>query len=410
VPRLRFPEFRGASEWKETTLGSEATFDKGRGISKAEIDPKGDRLCIRYGELYTRYGEVIREVVSRTNAPESGLFLSRKNDVIVPASGETKEDIATASCVLLDDVALGSDLNVIRTRHNGVFLSYFLNGPKRREIAKVAQGDTVVHLYPSQLEQLPIAFPEECEQQKVADCLTSLDELITAQRRKVEVLKTYKRGLMQQLFPRQGEALPRLRFPEFRDGPGWTLKRIGDLLEEVSRSIDMDDDIEYSLVTVKRRYGGVVSRERLKGREIKVKSQFVVKAYDFLISKRQIVHNACGIVPAELDGSIVSNEYSVLGPKNGCDIGFFNYFSQQPDVSVSFLNSSVGIVIEKMLFKLDAWLKHEFLFPFIEEQKRIAAFLASTEQNLLAESDRLVALESHKRGLMQQLFPSTDEV
>ena len=122
------------------------------------------------------------------------------------------------------------------------------------------------------------------------------------------------------LFPRDGKTLPRLRFPEFRNAPNWDLRKIGDVLDEVARPIAMDDQEEYSLVTVKRRYGGVVFRERLKGRAIKVKSQFVVKAGDFLISKRQIVHNACGVVPLDLDGSIVSNEYSVLGPKAGSDI------------------------------------------------------------------------------------------
>src|SRR5204862_155628 len=136
--------------------------------------------------------------------------------------------------------------------------------------------------------------------QKIADCLKSLDEMITAQGRKVKTLKAHKKGLMRQLFPREGETFPRLRFPEFRAGPVWELKKLGALLQETSRPIELDDEKEYSLVTVKRRYGGVVSREVLRGKSIKVKSQFVVKAKDFLISKRQIVHDACGLVAREL--------------------------------------------------------------------------------------------------------------
>ena len=181
------------------------------------------------------------------------------------------------------------------------------------------------------------------------------------------------------------------------------------MLDESARPIEMDDEQEYSLVTVKRRYGGVVSRERLKGRSIKVKSQFIVKTKDFLISQRQIVHNACGLVPADLNGSIVSNEYSVLGPRPECDIEFFNYFSQQPAVSASFLQSSVGIVIEKMLFKLDSWLRLEFPFPPIAEQRRIADCLSSLDARIAAEADKLAALKTHKQGLMQQLFPSPEE-
>jgi type I restriction enzyme S subunit len=408
TPKLRFPEFREAEEWTPSTLNDIATFHKGRGVSKAEVVAKGDRPCIRYGELYTKYGEVIDEVISRTNSPISDLFLSRANDVIIPASGETKLDIAKASCVMSDGVALGSDLNVLRTSHNGIFLSYLINGAKRFEIARVAQGDTVVHLYPSQLEQISVSVPSPAEQQKIADCLTSLVQLIVAQGRKVEALKAYRKGLLQRIFPREPETLPRLRFPEFRQ-TAWAQRSIGDLLQESSRPIDMDNDANYSLVTVKRRYGGVVPREVLKGKSIKVKSQFLVKTNDFLISKRQIVHDACGLVPPDLNGSIVSNEYAVLTPRKGCNITFFNYFAQQPCVSKSFLDSSVGIVIEKMLFKLDSWLRFEFLFPTVEEQRRIADCLSALDARIVAETNKLAALKTHKQGLMQQLFPSPEE-
>src|SRR5690606_6824071 len=111
VPRLRFPEFREAEEWRKEKLGTIANLYKGKGISKADIVPKGAQPCIRYGELYTIYGEVIHNVASSTNVNARDLFLSKKHDVIIPASGETKIDIAKASCVMHDDIALGGDLN-----------------------------------------------------------------------------------------------------------------------------------------------------------------------------------------------------------------------------------------------------------------------------------------------------------
>jgi type I restriction enzyme S subunit len=200
-PRLRFQEFNGAGDWRENSLGGVAEFFKGKGISKADIQADGNRPCIRYGELYTRYGEVIDFVYSSTSVADSELFLSKINDIIIPASGETKIDIAKASCVMRDDVALGGDLNVIRTLQNGIFLSHYLNGPKRQEIAKVAQGDTVVHLYPSQLEKLRVRLPSLPEQQRIADCLTTLDDAIATESVKLGTLKTHKKGLMQQLFP-----------------------------------------------------------------------------------------------------------------------------------------------------------------------------------------------------------------
>lgn len=200
LPKIRFPEFSG--EWQEKTLGEVSKIFKGKGISKLDIVEKGNNPCIRYGELYTYYGEIIKEIKSYTNLDKDNLVLSKINDVIIPSSGETQEDIATASCVMLDNVALGGDLNIIRSEVNGVFLSYYLNSSKKREIAKIAQGIAVVHLYSEQLKGLKILLPPTPEeQQKIANCLTSLDEIIETQNQNIENLKTHKKGLLQQLFP-----------------------------------------------------------------------------------------------------------------------------------------------------------------------------------------------------------------
>ena len=123
LPKLRFPEFSG--EWEETKLGDVAKFSKGKGVSKSEISEDGINECIRYGELYTRYGEVIESVFSRTNLNIEKAVVSEANDVIIPASGETQIDIATASCVIKSGIMLGGDLNIIKTIHNGVFLSFY---------------------------------------------------------------------------------------------------------------------------------------------------------------------------------------------------------------------------------------------------------------------------------------------
>ena len=409
VPALRFPEFRQSLGWEQTTLGKAATFGKGKGISKAEVSENGSLPCVRYGELYTRYSETIDKIYSYTNISSDDLVLSQANDVIIPASGETEADIATASCVLRAGVALGGDLNIIRSKFNGVFLSYYLNSARKHAIAKLAQGISVVHLYSSQLKSLQIATPQAPEQEKIAACLSSLDNLITAQAKKIEALKAHKKGLMQQLFPAEGETAPRLRFPEFRNMQGWKERRVGSLLQKAIRPLKMEDDQEYSLVTVKRRYGGVETRCVLKGWAIKVKSQFSIKANDFIISKRQIVHCACGVVPKRLENSIVSNEYSVLVAAPDCDIDFFWYFSQQPKVSEAFLASSRGIVIEKMLFDLDYWLKTKFLFPLLPEQRKIGRVLSSIDNLIVTQISKLEAMGARKKGLMQGLFPSVSE-
>lgn len=202
VPKFRFPEFENDGEWKENTLDEVASFLKGKGISKLDIVENGSLPCIRYGELYTQYNETIKTIKSYTNLSAEDLVLSKANDVIIPASGETQIDIAKASCVLVKGVALGGDLNIIRSKINGVFLSYYLNNAKQKDIAQLAQGISVVHLYPNQLKTLKINYPEAKEQLKISECLSSLDNLISSLTDKIEQLKEHKKGLMQGLFPK----------------------------------------------------------------------------------------------------------------------------------------------------------------------------------------------------------------
>lgn len=425
TPKLRFPAFREAEGWRTEPMGKLYSFLRNNALSRDKLNYNDGRVKnIHYGDIHTMLPalfDITKESVPYINEtepvpPYDSEDYCVEGDVIFADASEDTNDVGKCiEIVRLNGERLLSGQHTILARRNdgriivGFGAHLFRSGRVRSQIRLEAQGTKVYAVSATRLANVEVAFPsDQNEQQEIADCLTSLDEVIDAQGRKVEALKAHRKGLMQQLFPREGETLPRLRFPEFRNKREWAAKKLGALLEETVRPIDMDDDGEYLLVTVKRRYGGVVSRERLKGRAIKVKSQFIVKANDFLISKRQIVHNACGLVPPELNGSIVSNEYSVLGPKDGCDIEFFNYFSQQPAVSASFLRSSVGIVIEKMLFKLSAWLKFEFPFPSIDEQRKIAGCLSSLDARIAAEAETLAVLKTHKKGLVQRLFPSPE--
>jgi type I restriction enzyme S subunit len=187
-----------SGDWDEVRLGDVATFHKGKGISKKDISDDGVE-CIRYGELYTKYSERIISIISKTNLSKDTLFLSQKNDILIPASGETAIDLATASCILKDNIGLGGDINVIRTNQDGTFLSYYLNTISKFNIASLAQGVSVIHLYSSQLKTLKIKLPLLKEQQKIAQILTTADKEIELLNNELEVLKEQKRGLMQRL-------------------------------------------------------------------------------------------------------------------------------------------------------------------------------------------------------------------
>ena len=190
---LRFKEFQG--EWKEERLADIADLYKGTGISKEQLSDDGEP-CILYGELYTKYkSETIREVISKTNIDNTKLVRSKANDVIIPCSGETAEDIAIARCVLNGNILLGGDLNIIRLHgYDGAFMSYQLNGRRKYDIAKVAQGVSVVHLYGEHLKGVKTFNPCLEEQKKIAGLLALLDERIATQNKIIDKLQSLIKG------------------------------------------------------------------------------------------------------------------------------------------------------------------------------------------------------------------------
>ena len=393
VPKRRFPEFLRDGDWKREQIGNVASIIKGKGLSKADITEGGATPCIRYAELYTHYGEVIHEVVSRTNVPHEDLILSQAEDVIVPASGETRADIARAACVLLERVALGSDLNILRSDLYGPFLSYVLNSPLRHTIAQMAQGDTVAHLYQGQLSLVWLAYPLRPEQQKIADCIGSLDDLIAADGRKLEALRQHKKGLMQQLFPRPGETVPRLRFPEFLKGSIWDELTIGDVCDlKAGDFVPASEIAEHADEGSFPCYGGNGFRGYVKS--FNHEGQYV------LIGRQGAL---CGNVNLYV-GKFHATEHALVAtPRPGIDTGWLFYaldvlklnrFSigqAQPGLSVRVVRD-VGISVTNGE----------------DEQQKIADCLGSLDDLIAAEGRKIETLRQHKQGLTQQLFPSLE--
>ena len=191
---MRFPEF--TEEWKAEQLDNIATLSKGIGISKEQLSEDGEP-CILYGELYTKYkSEIIKQVESKTDINGSKLKRSKANDVIIPCSGETAVDIATARCVPFDNILFGGDLNVISLhQYDGAFMSYQLNGKRKYDIARVAQGVSIVHLYGEHLKAIKTYNPTLPEQQKIAKLLSLLDDRIDTQNKIIEKLQSLIKGL-----------------------------------------------------------------------------------------------------------------------------------------------------------------------------------------------------------------------
>ena len=185
----------------------------------------------------------------------------------------------------------------------------------------------------------------------------------------------------------------------------WASKKIGQWLKLAERPIVLQDEEEYQLVTIRRGFGGVDSRGSFLGKNVLVKNYFIVKTGDFIISKRQIAHGACGIVPPELDGAVVSNEYNVFLPQDGTNIQMFNLMMQLPHYKRLFYLMSDGVHIEKLLFKTQDWMKRTLAMPLLKEQKKIAEILATQDKAIELQGRKIEELKRFKKGCLEKMFP-----
>ena len=204
---------------------------KGNGISKEQLTDTGEP-CILYGELYTKYkSEVISDIFSKTDIDTRKLVKSKANDVIIPCSGETAVDIATARCVPYDNILLGGDLNIIRLYDcDGSFMSYQLNGKRKYDLAKVAQGVSVVHLYGDHLKGVKTYNPCLEEQKKIAKLLSLLDERIATQNKIIDKLQSLIKGIAQHCIR---ELIN-----------GWEYVRLGDICKITTGKLDANAQVE----------------------------------------------------------------------------------------------------------------------------------------------------------------------
>ena len=200
VPTLRFPNYNG--EWQKTVMGKVCSFRKGYGIAKDDLSSDGTP-CILYGELYTTYKTAIAKTIkSKTSIQSKSLVYSQKDDVIIPCSGETAEDIATSICVPYDGVLLGGDLTIVHSDLDGAFLSNQINSVRKYDIARIAQGKSIVHLQADELKKIFIFYPSIQEQRKISAFIDKIDERIEIQNKIIEDLKVLKKELNYSLIGR----------------------------------------------------------------------------------------------------------------------------------------------------------------------------------------------------------------
>ena len=372
VPNLRFPEFQG--EWKEKRLSEIADLFKGNGISKEQLTDTGEP-CILYGELYTKYkSEVISNIFSKTDIDTRKLVKSKANDVIIPCSGETAVDIATARCVPYDNILLGGDLNIIRLYDcDGSFMSYQLNGKRKYDLAKVAQGVSVVHLYGDHLKGVKTYNPCLEEQKKIAKLLSLLDERIATQNKIIEDLKKLKSAISENLFKAvKGDVVILCEICEIIKG-----KQInGEFLSEKGRYYVMNGGTEPS---------GYYSDCNVEANTISISEG----------------GNSCGYVQFNSSPFWSGGHcYTIQKLAENVDNMYLYHYLKSKEDAIMKLRIGSGLPnIQKKdlaMFKIK--------LPNVEQQKSISTFLSSLERKAEIEEFIQNAMLKEKQYLLQQMF------
>ena len=372
VPNLRFPEFQG--EWKEKRLSEIADLFKGNGISKEQLTDTGEP-CILYGELYTKYkSEVISDIFSKTDIDTRKLVKSKANDVIIPCSGETAVDIATARCVPYDNILLGGDLNIIRLYDcDGSFMSYQLNGKRKYDLAKVAQGVSVVHLYGDHLKGVKTYNPCLEEQKKIAKLLSLLDERIATQNKIIDKLQSLIKGISSRIFT----SIQGIEY------------RMGDIVTITNGNSNVQDAV------TQPKDGWYPFFDR---------SEDIKYLPTFLFDKEAIIYPGEGteFMPRYFKGKFALHQrcYAIFDFNEIINARFLYFYLKTRNSY--FVKNAVGSTVPSL--RLDTFQKLKVIIPSKKIQHSVSLCLSSMEQKCNAEKKILHKLLKQKQYLLRQMF------
>lgn len=392
VPKLRFPEFRDAPGWIEKRLGDCLDYQqptpylvsdtKYSSSFKTPVLTAGKTFILGYtDELHGIFKEGLPVIIFDD-------FTTATQFVDFPFK-------AKSSAMKILQAKDGSD---IRFMYEALqMISFEIGAHERHWISTFAPK--------------PILMPTSAEQRKIADCLSSLDELIAAAGRKLESLRAYKKGLMQQLFPREGESVPRLRFPEFRKAGQWEEKKLDDLALRRTGHTPNKAKSEYyhggikwvSLADSKRLDAGLIYETAIEISEEGIENSSAVlhPAGTVILSRDAGVgKSAVTAIPMAVSQHFIAWICEIEKLSN-----WFLYYLLQR-LKPLFEQIATGSTIKTI--GMPFFVAMRITVPPIAEQQRIADCLSVLDAQIAAQSERLATLRTHKKGLMQQLFPSAE--
>lgn len=394
VPKLRFPEFRGAELWESKTL-AEICLQITNGKANAQDHQEdGDYPLFDRSTVIKKSSEFMFDA--------EAVILPGEGMRFVPKYFQGKFNLHQRAYALM------------RHQGDGRFVYQSLDY-LQDTLAKKAVKSTVLSLRLPIVQDFVIGCPKPAEQQKIADCLSSLDELIAAQARKVDALKTHKKGLMQQLFPREGETQPRLRFPEFQNTGEWKRRTLGSLCIRIMDGTHFSPKSKAGsrpYLTSKNIKHGWIDLSNLswisEDEHAEIYSKCPVKPRDVLLTKDGANTGNCAINNLDFEFSLLSS-VAVLraNPDKLCQEFLFQSILSDSIQSLITESMSGQAITRITLAKIGGFT---ISVTSTTEQQRIADCLTSLDTLITAATQELETLKTHKKGLMQQLFPSAEAV
>jgi type I restriction enzyme S subunit len=406
VPKLRFKREDGTDypEWEKNKWSALGDFVASGTLSKADLAETGTP-CILYGELYTKYGEIAHMIYSKTSATSH--TFSQSDDVILPKSGETPEDISTATCIPYDNISLGGDLIVFR--HNekviGAYLSYLISNRAKNAIASIAQGKSVVHINEKSLANIELPYPDIEEQQKIADFLSAVDEVIAQSEAEVQNLEQQKKAAMQKIFLQE----VRFKREDGTDYPEWENQKLSAVSSRVTRKnkgnitdIPLTIASLYGLVDQREYFKKTIASQNMEGYYLLHNGEFAYnksysKGFDFGAIKRLDRYD-CGAL---------STLYICFAVNNKVDSDFMTHYfdSQKWNKEVS-IRCAEGARNHGLLnISTDDFFDIDMTLPTdLEEQQKIADFLSAYDEAISYAKQELDKWKELKKGLLQQMF------
>ncbi|MCV3097380.1 restriction endonuclease subunit S [Enterococcus hirae] len=398
-PEIRFPGF--TEDWEERKLSEMANFSKGNGYSKADLAEEGHPVIL-YGRLYTKYETIIENVDTFAELKEKSV-ISNGGEVIVPASGETPEDISRASVVDVSGVALGGDLNIIKTKSelDPIFLALTIsNGSQQKEMTKRAQGKSVVHLHNSDLKEVNLLYPKLDEQVKIGSFFKKLDVSIALHQRKLDLLKETKKGFLQKMFPKNGAKVPEIRFPGFTGD--WEERKFEEIWKRTS---DKNKDLRFKptdiLSVAKMKY----SDSPKNSTDEYMKTYFILKKGDIAFEGNKSKDYSFGrFVLNDVADGIVSHVFITFEPIAPMDINFMKIYINNEEVMKHKLVRSTTKTLMMTTLNVKDINRQMLPIPNLEEQQKIGTFFKQLDDTITLHQRKLDLLKETKKGFLQKMF------